>query len=101
MVDMITRLWDAFCHVYAVDLDIRKRPIPSRMNAHVFLRHGTHRFAEFGSIGAPNKPVRSRYPEMESEQLTTISTEDSVYGCRGNELHIDLCCPRYELQSIL
>ncbi len=98
---MITRLWNPFCHVYAVDLEIRKRPTVSRINAHAFLRHGTHRFAEFGSIGVPNRSVIRRYPEMDSGQLTTIRTEDSVYGRRGNEFHIDLCCPRYELQSIL
>ena len=36
---------------------------------------------------------------MESEQLTTICTEDSVYERRGNELHINLCRSRYQFQS--
>jgi len=100
MVDIITRLWNTFCHVYAVD-PVLESDQNYRIAAHVFLRHGTHRFAEFGSIGVPKGSVRGRYSEMDIGRLAAVCTENSVYERRGNEFHSDLYCPRYQLQSIL
>ena len=100
MVDIITRLWNPFCHVYAVD-PVLESDQNYRIGAHVFLRHSTHRFSEFGSIGVPKGSVRGRYPEMDIGRLTAVCTENSVYKRRGNEFHSNLHYPRYQVQSIL
>ena len=56
--------------------------------AHVFLKHATHRLAEFGTIGVPIEPRRLEISELSARRPhTAISTKNAMHCWSWNELH--------------